>query len=171
MAKSNKPLSNRTFKVLGILILGMIIYLIINFLASDGIKSYYCLSDNKCVTVWKKENGEVYIIPGKYESNDVPIVSHIKTVSGQFLTLYFSEEFPHKIIVRDQGNYLSDKKKYTFVNNIKEEWQFLEYSDDYKAMLYKSDAVKFKDVKASTDYIDLDIYENYATDKNGNKLN
>lgn|SRR5690606_26496562 len=171
MAKSNKPLSNRTFKILGILILGMVIYLIINFLASDGIKSYYCLSDNKCVTVWKKENGEVYIIPGKYESNDVPIVSHIKTVSGQFLTLYFSEEFPHKIIVRDQGNYLSDKKKYTLVNNIKEEWQFLEYSDDYKAILYKSDAVKFKDVKASTDYIDLDLYENYATDKNGNKLN
>lgn len=160
----------KTKKILVIAALCIFIFVIISTLMSDGIRYFYYLSDDKCVTVWKRDNGEVYIIPGKYKSNDIPIVSHIKTVSGQFLTLYFSEEFPHKIIVRDQGNYLSDKK-YTLVNNIKEEWQFLEYSDDYKAILYKSDAVKFKDVKASTDYIDLDLYENYATDKNDKKLN
>ena len=159
-------------KILAITVLGIFVLMIIGILMSDvdGIRSFYCVSGNKCVTVWKKENGEVYIIPGKYKGNDEPSGSYIKTIRGQFLTLYFSEELSHKIIVRDQGNYLSNRKKYTIVNDTKEEWQFLEYSNGYKAILYKTDAVKFKDVKVGTDYIDLDIKENYATDKTGKKL-
>lgn len=160
----------KMLKISGILVLGFVLYSIIKPLTSDGIKSYYCLSDNRCVTVWKRENGEVYVIFGKYEDNNEPNTSYIKTINKQYLTLYFSTELSHKIIVRDEGNLESSQKMYEIKNNFNDKWEFLEYSDDYKPILYKSNAVKFKDVKASTDYLIINIEENYATDKTGKKV-
>ncbi len=169
MAKSNNPLSSRA-KILGVIVLGMVICLIINFLASDGVKLYYCVSDNKCVTVWKKTNGDVYVIPDKYEGNAAPSISYIKTINKQFLTLYFSEEIPYKIVVRDEGNLESNQKRYTIENIERGEWSLLEYSEEYKSILYEPDAEKFKDVKSATEYLTINIYENYATDKTGRKI-
>ena len=159
-------------KIFVILILGFVFLLIINSCKSDGMKSFYCLSDEKCVTVWKRTDGEVYIIPGKYESNNKPTVSYIRTINKQFLTLYFSneKELSYKIIVRDEGNLESNQNRYTIKNDVKREWVFLEYSESYKSILYEPNAIKFKDVKASTDYLTINIQENYATDKSGKKL-
>ncbi|WP_430613554.1 hypothetical protein [Flavobacterium sp. JP2137] len=156
--------------ILALIILGGVIYFIINVLKSDGIRIFYCLSDRECITVWKKTNGEVYIIPEKYEDNNEPRVSHIKTTNKQFLTLYFSKELPMKIIIRDEGNLGSNQKGYAIENKVKGEWELLEYSDRYKNILYKSDAIKFKDVKSTTKYLIINIEENYALDKDGKKL-
>ncbi|WP_146624474.1 hypothetical protein [Larkinella arboricola] len=162
-------------KIAGIIVvLGFVFYSVINALTVDGVKSFYCLSDDKCITVWKRANGEVYIIPGRYETNNNPTVSYIRTINKQFLTLYFSDqkELSYKIIVRDEGNLESNQKRYTIKNNAQAEWQFLEYSDkNYKSILYKSNATKFKDVNEETDYLSISIEENYAIDKTGNKLN
>lgn len=159
-------------KIFIILVLGFVFLLIMNSCKSDGMKSFYCLSDNKCITVWKRTDGKVYIIPNRYESNNKPTVSHIQTIDKQFLTLYFSSKknFSYKIIVRDEGNLESNLKSYIIENDVKGEWEFLEYSDSYKSILYEPNAIKFKDVKASTDYLTINIQENYATDKNGKKL-
>ncbi|MHC5310109.1 hypothetical protein ACYSNM_08560 [Myroides sp. LJL116] len=139
---------------------------------SDGVKSFYCVSNDKCITVWKRADGKVYIIPGRYGSNHKPTVSHIEIINKQFLTLYFSneKELSYKIIVRDEGNLESNLKKYTIENDEKGEWEFLEYSDDFKTILYEPNAIKFKDVKPSTDYLTINIQENFATDKKGKKL-
>jgi hypothetical protein len=162
---------NRILKISIIaLLLGLIIYLVIDSLAFNGVRSFYCLSDDKCVTVWKKTNGEVFIIPDKYVENSEPSVSHIKTINKQFLTLYFSEEIPQKIVVRDQGNLESNLKRYTIEKREKGKWEFLEYSEEYKSILYGQDAKKFKDVKLVADYLTINIHENYATDKTGKKL-
>lgn len=158
-------------KISGIIVvLGVVFYLIINALTSNGMKSFYCLSDDKCVTVWKRANGDVYIIPDKYEDNVEPSVSYIKTINKQFLTLYFSEEIPQKIVVRDEGNLESNQKRYTIENREKGKWNLLEYSEEYKAILYERDAKKFKDVKSITEYLTINIHENYATDKTGKKI-
>ena len=137
---------------------------------SDGVRFFYCLSEDKCVTVWKKGVNEVYIVPFKYEENKKPDVSYLKTINKQSLTLYFSKELPNKIVVRDEGNLVSNNKMFSIENKVNGEWEFLEYSDKYKAVLYKPDATKFKDVKLNTDYLTLDIHENYATDKAGKKI-
>lgn len=178
MEKSNKPMANKTkmvrkmLKISGIIVLGIVLYSMMQALKSDGIKSYYCLSDAKCVTVWKRTNGEVYIIPGRYEANNKPTVSHIRTINKQFITLYFSKEkeLSYKIIVRDEGNLESNQKRYTIENDVKGKWEFLEYSNIYKSILYEPNAIKFKDVKTSTDYLTINIQENYATDKTGEKI-
>jgi len=178
MEKSEKSMASRTkilkrmLKISTVIILGFLLFTIIYTLNSRGIKSYYCLSNGKCVTVWKRTNGEVYIIPGKYGSNNKPTVSHIRTINKQFVTLYFSNEIElsYKIIVRDEGNLESSQKGYTIENDIKGEWEILEFSDSYKSILYEPNAIKFKDVKESTNYLTINIQENYATDKSGNKL-
>lgn len=157
-------------RIVLILVFGFVIFFTLNSCKSHGARSFYCLSKDKCVTVWKTGNGEVYIIPSQYKESKEPNVSYIKTINEQFLTLYFSKELPKKIIVRDEGNLISNKKMYSIENRVTGAWEFLEYSDDYKTLLYKPNATKFKDVKLNTDYLTLNIQENYATDKTGKKI-
>ncbi|MRI64667.1 hypothetical protein EDM00_11815 [Ornithobacterium rhinotracheale] len=111
-----------------------------------------------------------YIIPGRYYCIFKPDDNYIQTNNKQYLTLYFSNNLPNKIIVRNQGNASGGKGEYKIINNRKEKLQFFAYSDIYKAILYKPNAVKFIDVKPNTEYIDLVIDENYAIDKTGGKL-
>lgn len=165
---SRKIIVKTTCLLAGVILLGVLIC----FSTDRGVRNTYCLSDNKCITVWKRTEGEVYIIPGRYESNNIPTISHIRTINKQFLTLYFSSEneLSNKIIVRDEGNLESNQKRFTIENDVTGEWEFFEYSDSLKSILYEPGAIKFKDVKLSTDYIIINVEENYAMDKRGNKL-
>lgn len=172
MAKSNKSITART-KMVKILfkIMGIFLLLIVLLLAwYDQSRTFYCLSNDKCVTVWKRLGGKCYIVPSKYYGVFKPSKNYIKATNTQYLTLYFSNDIPNKMIVRNQGSSTGKKGGYEIVNNLPEELEITEYSDAYKAILYKPDAIKFKDVKASTEYLDLDIKENYATDKTGKKI-
>ncbi|MHC5310127.1 hypothetical protein ACYSNM_08660 [Myroides sp. LJL116] len=173
MAKNNKPITTRGKKV-KILFKIMCFFIVIPVLLLawyDQSRTFYCVSNDKCVTVWKRLGGKCYIIPSKYYGVFKPSENYIKATNTQYLTLYFSNDIPNKMIVRDQGNSMGKGEKYEIVNNLPEELEINDYSDDYNVILYKSDAVKFKDVKTSTEYIDLNIFENYATDKNGNTFN
>lgn len=158
-------------KILSIAMIGGLIYLILNAAFYKGTRSFYCLpNDEECVTVWKKLDDSVYIIPGKYKDNAMPTASYIKTINGQMLTLYFTEQLPNKIIVRNEGNYKDGIGSYSLENKKDDEWQFVEFSNQYQSILYKSDASKFEDVKVNTTYISINIKENYAVDKSGNKI-
>jgi hypothetical protein len=119
--------------------------------------------------VWKRLGNKCYIIPGKYYWILRPSDNYLKTSNTQYLTLYFSEKLPKKIIVRNQG-ISSGKDEYEIRNNPKGDWELLEYSERYKLILYQTHARKFKDVKTTTNYLDLAIKENYAIDKTGRKL-
>lgn len=149
-----------------------LVFLVVNTLISDGIKCYYCLSDNQCVTVWKKGNGEVFVIPGKYESNKEPDISHIKTINSQYLTLYFTSQagYDDKIIVRDEGNLQNSHKMYSIINDLGGKWTFVEYSDVARSLVYEPEATKFKDVRAEVNYLTISIEENFAVDKSGRKV-
>lgn len=165
---SKKDIMKKILLPVGIILLGVSIY----FSMHRGKRNFYCFSENKCITVWKRNDGEVYIIPGRYESNKKPISSHILTCNKQFLTLYFSseKELSNKIIVRDEGNFVSNQKRYTIENKVGGEWEFLEYSRSLESILYRPNAIQFNDIKAGTDYLTINIQENYAMDKRGNKL-
>lgn len=172
MEESNKPVANRTkmvkvlLKIIGVVLL-LIVVLLIWF---DQSRTFYCLSEDKCITVWKRLGNKCYIIPGKHYGVLNPSGNYIKTTNTQYLTLYFSDDIPNEMIVRNQGSSAGEKGGYEIVNNLSENLLITEYSDDYRDILYKADAVKFKDVKATTEYIDINIKENYATDKRGKKL-
>lgn len=168
MAKSNK-LSNWSSKILGVIILGLITYLIVDSLAFKGPRFFYCLSDDKCVTVWKQLGNKCYIVPGKYYGLFKPSKTYIRTNNTQNLTLYFTNELPHKIILRNQGNSVS-QNKYQIFNNSEGKWDIMKYSDSLKNILYMANALRFNEVKSNANYIDINIEENYAVDKTGEKL-
>lgn len=132
-------------------------------------RKFYCLDNNKCITIWKTSWG-CYIIPGKYYGVIKPSDCYIKSRNDKYLTLYFSSNIPNRIIVRDQGSFTGKKGGYEIVNNIPEILEIVEYSNDYKTILYRPEATKFRDVKSTTDYLTVNIKENYAIDKSGKKL-
>lgn len=123
-----------------------------------------------CVTVWKRFDNKSYIIPDKYYGVLNPSDNYIKTTNTQYLTLYFNSNFPNMMAVRNQGSSTGLNADYEIINNLPEKFNIHEYSEEYKAILYEPEAKKFKDVKVSTEYIDLNIKENYATDKTGKKI-
>lgn len=131
----------------------------------DQSKNYYCLSEDKCITVWKRLGGDCYIISGKYSGLFRPSNDYLKTSNTQYLTLYYYDRLPENIIVRDQGTSGGFEGKYELRGNI-----FVEYTDKYKESLYPEDAVYRKDIKEGVVFIDLNIKENYAKDNHGNKL-
>ena len=53
-----------TKKVIGILVLIIGIIGGTCYFSGNGVKSYYCLPQNNCITVWKRSNGDIYIIYG-----------------------------------------------------------------------------------------------------------
>lgn len=166
-----KPNNNRfkitsmIYKILGILVLGIVVYSIINSLASDGIKSYYCLSDNKCVTVWKKVNGEKYIIFGRYESGEVPSDNYIRieTLSSDYVDVIFLNDKKSLIAVDDKADIVIQSS-----NNLIELYKENKVVND---SLYTYFDDRYRRYNKEIDFISLNIKENYATDKNGNKLN
>lgn len=153
------------------IVLGTILLLVaIMLIWFDQSRSFYCLSENRCITVWKRLGNKCYIIPDKYYGVFNPTDNYIRTTNTQYLTLYFSTHIPKTIIVRNQGNSTGEVGEYEIVNILKNIVEIVDYSEEYKKILYKPNALNFIDVESQTEYIDLGIKENYATDKTGKKL-
>lgn len=165
MATGTKILK-KVMKIVGIFLLIVIVFLV----WFDQSRSFYCLTSGDCVTVWKRLGNKCYVIPGKYYGVFKPSSSFIETTNSQYLTLYFTDELPEKIVVRNQGSSKSQHGGYVINNKEKSNWEIVEYSDDYKPLIYNPEAQKFNDVKAGANYIDLDIKQNYAINKKGEKI-
>jgi len=56
-------------------------------------RSFYCLSEERCVTVWKRIGGYCYIIPGKYYGIFEPKDNYVKTDNlVESLTIIFTND-------------------------------------------------------------------------------
>lgn len=172
MAKSNNSITIRTkmvkafFRTTGTILL-LLILLVIWY---DQSRTFYCLSNENCITVWKRLGGKCYIVPNKYYGITEPSGTYIRTKNTQYLALYFSSDIPNKMIVRNQGSSIGEKGEYEIINKLSDSAKIAKFSDSYRAILYEPNAIKFSDVKESTEYLDLDIKENYATDKQGERI-
>ncbi|MCF2489884.1 hypothetical protein [Dyadobacter sp. CY347] len=170
MAKSDQPITTWEMvkvllKMVGICFAIFAIFLI----CRDQTRTFYCLPNGQCVTVWKRMGNNCYIIPDKYYGIFTPSLSHIETSNTQYLTLYFNDNYPKSIVVRNQGN-ITGKREIKIIIYPYGDWKLSGYSEDNRSVFYERNARKFRDVKAHIDYIDLDIKENYGRDKNGKKF-
>jgi hypothetical protein len=155
----------KIIKIIG----GFVLLIIALLMWYDQSRTFYCLSDDKCITVWKRLGGKCYIVPSKHYGIFKPSNSYLQTSNTQYLTLYFTNKLPHKIIVRNQGN-ANEQAEYGILNKSIGNWEIIEYSEDFKSILYKTNAKKFNEVDSNTNYIDLNVKESYAIDKSGKKL-
>lgn len=167
-------MANRTKMVKTLLkIIGVVLLLIVVLLVwFDQSRTFYCLSEDKCVTVWKRLGNKCYIVPGKYYGIFKPSDNYIKTtnvnplVGNNYFTFYFTEEMPNTLIYRS-------KSTFEVYNGDKQKFLLIDYDSDvekYKEVLYVPDAKKVNDLKENANFISLDTKENYATDKSGKKL-
>jgi hypothetical protein len=126
-------------------------------------RSFYCLENGKCVTVWKTFYKACYIIPGKYYGLLRPSDNYLKCATYNNLSLYFSDDIPNSIVYKSFGN--------IDVQNVDlEEVIFYDYESNevkFDSIFYIPGAKNYDDVKANAQFIDIRVLENVATGKNG----
>jgi hypothetical protein len=143
---------------------GLVITLVVIWFGES--RRFFCLEDGNCVTVWKTYNNVCYIIPGKYYGIVKPSEQHIESSNTNLISIYFSKELPNAFVFKSSG----EVKIY---DRGKREFSFYDYEKDtsrFDKILYMPNAVKRVDIKADAGLMDIDIREDYATDKFGKKL-
>jgi hypothetical protein len=136
-------------------------------------RSFYCINNTVYVTVWKTYNNVCYIIPGKYYGLTQPSGSFIKTTNTNNITIFFSGYCYNELIFKREGDLSGDRPLQINNSHENHHYTFIDYDSDVKKwdkFFYKADAKRFNDVKDNADFVEIDIKENVATNKNGKKL-
>lgn len=151
-------------KIWAITTLGILALIFINTLKFDGVKSIYCLSDDKCVTIWKRANQEVYIILGEYKGWKVPSDNYVKLANVKFRYLNVIFKQNNKLLVSfDEKADYEQKSSTGLIELYKDNKKFNDSLYTYLNGTYKM-------YNENVDLISIDIKENYAFDKNGKKM-
>lgn len=170
MEENDKSLANwsktlrKIFKITGIITLVIVISIIINTLTTNGLKSFYCFSNKQCITIWKRDGGEVYVILGKYDSRKVPSDNYIKMTNVMFSYISVLRKQDNKLLfsISDNATVITQSTN-----------SQIELYNDNKILndsLYTYYDGQYQRYKKEVNFISINIEENYATDKNGNKL-
>ena len=141
----------------------IIIALLIIWLGES--RRFFCLSDGKCVTVWKTYNDICYIIPGKYYGIVRPAsINYIKTSNLSDADIIWLPD--SKVIIAN----INDSA--IIVNNSPTSMKIVNYNfnKDHNDTLFTYFDGKYHRYKKNNEYISVFIKENYALDKNGKSL-
>lgn len=144
--------------ILGVIVLSAVWY--------GESRKFFCLSNGRCITVWKTYNNTCYIIPGKYYSPSKPSLNYIESTNTNGLTFFFTDALPNTWIYSSEQNIKAN-------NDNRSKWVFYDYSSNKKkfdGILYKPKAQKFSDIKENVELIEVYVLGNYATDKKGKKI-
>lgn len=128
-------------------------------------RSFFCLGDNKCVTVWKTYGGACYVIPGKYYGLIKPRYhSYIQTTNRSGLDIIWPKDANTIIIDINDSNCV--------INNNSEDILIINYSskEDYYNNLFTHFDGKYHRYNRDVSYMNISIAENVAVDSKGNKL-
>lgn len=130
----------------------------------DQNRSFYCLDNNKCITVWKRIGGSCFVIPGKYYGVIKPSDNYILTTNTSMLDIIWEKEPSHIIVSKDETSEIKnnsrDKIHIEDYQVKKEHYDSIYTFFDGRILRYKKETV----------FMSLFIVDNYATDSSGNKL-
>lgn len=163
MATTKKISNSWRYKILGILVFGLLIYLLIDTLTFTGARSFYCLTDNRCITVWKRLDGHLYIIYGEYSKREIPKDNFVKVKDAYLIAVLLSKE----------NNILIELEKKVEILDWYSSNNIIELYNNNKILndsLYTYFDSRYKRYKDNVEYLIINIKENYATDKTGEKI-
>lgn len=129
-------------------------------------RSFFCLDNGNCITVWKTYNNTCYIVPGKYYGLLKPLENVIKSSNNNNVSIYYSIDLPNAFVFKSE-------QELEIYNNNKNEFVFYDYKSDVKkfdTILYMPNAKKSSDLKSNAQLIDVFIGDNFSLDKNGKRL-
>lgn len=127
----------------------------------DQSRKQFCLSEDKCITVWKRLGGDCYIIPNKYDSWFKPQKDYILIDNLGSLDIIW-EENNHLLINSDDATIVNKSK------NLK--MQDYRLNKEINDSLYLEFDGRYHRYKSNIIYMQINAEENYATDNYGNKL-
>ena len=128
-------------------------------------RSFYCLGDNKCVTVWKTFGGICYVIPGRYYGLIEPRSrSYIKTTNKISLDIIWPSKTNN--VIAD----FADGEK--VIKNTSEGPIIIDYASraGYHDSLFTHFDGKYHRYKKDLTYINISIPDNVAVNSKGEKL-
>lgn len=149
-------------KKISVIFLIIILFILIWYGES---RKFFCLEGDKCVTVWKTYNNVCYIVPGKYYGIVRPSsYNYIQTTNINDLDIIWKVNSDSIIVNSDDTTFI--------VNNSSKGIKIIKYNlnKKYNDSLLTSFDGKYHRYKKDVDYVSIFIKENYAIDKNGNKL-
>jgi hypothetical protein len=166
MEESNKHLSNRAKMVrMLLLIIGVFLILIVMFsVCAEQNRSFYCLSEGKCVTVWKRYGDKCYIILDKYNGIFKPTDNYIKTTNTAFVDVIWTDDNRLLIDTDDNAEIIQPYSEKKLVIE--------RYSKDkvINDSLYTYFDGKYNRYNEKVNYIRLYVKENYAADRANKKI-
>ncbi len=127
----------------------LILLLYTLYFITDRSRRYYHLSNNKCITVWKRLGGDCYIIPYKYFGVFVPS-EYIKTKNSNAITIIYDKQSEYDYVVfNDYGEDLE-------VNTTKFNIKYYSYGnrESFINRYYLNDHIK-----ENLQYLQIDIGE------------
>ncbi|WP_454880692.1 hypothetical protein [Sphingobacterium detergens] len=167
MANANQPVSRATkvvkmiMKILLICFLSLIGYMIIDTLISPSPRSVYCLSDNQCITVMNGKDDEIYFIPGKYRSDEIPSDDYVKitNLDRDFASVVFTND--NILLVKiDDYSKVSQRSSHGLIKL---------YNDDkyHNDSLYTCFDGRDSVYRKGVHFINMNLTENYAWNLEG----
>lgn len=126
-------------------------------------RSFYCIGDGRCVTVWKQIGGTCVVVPRKYYGLTTPSDNYILTTNTSDLDIIWDEN-PSTIIVSKD-----DRSK--IINNSKDQIVIKDYKLNkahYDSLYVHLDGHYYK-YNEGVIYLSLFVEENWAVDYKGNK--
>jgi hypothetical protein len=148
--------------LIAIITLVIIFFIIVYLYNWDQSRSIYCLTPEKCITVWKRLGGKCFIIPEKYFGRKRPTGAYIKTTNTDRLDVIWKND--NSILVNSKENaiYLQSTSKM----RIK---LYQEDKDVYDSLYTFLDG-SYRKYREGVNFLSVDVKENYVRDNKGQKV-
>ncbi len=155
-------------KILSIIPLSFLLYFVINILLSDGIKYLCCFPEsNKCFTVWKRSNGDKYIILGEHDKRRLPLDNYVQLINYPCDNVHIILSKEDKMIISCQCQGSHAKIVLKSSNESIELYHDNKAQNDTTYRYYDGKHWLYKD---GVNRISVNVDENYATDNKGNRI-
>ena len=146
-------------------IIGVVVFLIVILSVwAEQSRSFYCLSEGKCVTVWKRSSNKCYIVLDKYYGLFKPTNNYVKTTNTAFIDIIWTDDNRLLIDTEDDAEITQPSSDKNLTIEL--------YTDNKTTndSLYTYFDGRYKRYNENVKYTRLYIKENYATNKRNKKI-
>ncbi len=165
MAENDKPMASRA-KIWRMLLktIGIVLLLIAVFLVwFDQSRRFYCLSDDKCVTVWKRLGNKCYVVPGKYYGVSKPSKSYVKTININSIDIVWQDINSLLVLSKDEVKIFNKSTSSLSI-------ELYDDKKNHNDSMYTFFHNGYRKYNAEAEYIGINIKENYAWNNKGEKI-
>ncbi|WP_436834492.1 hypothetical protein [Parapedobacter sp. DT-150] len=128
----------------------LLVSILLIFAGTDQFRSFYCLSENQYLTVWKRLGGKCYIIPGKYFGIFKPSM-YIETTNDNGLTIVDVSSSEYRYVISN------DYGKNVKINLQDQKVKYFDYTEK---TIFINEYYTNGRVKDELKYMQIDIKEN-----------